>query len=92
MPDDRPTSHCLLDLAPPDIAWFQERSDIVLVTVVSSSGSAAAPSWCAGGAMSCHVVLCTARRRLCSRPGSVPYVRRRSLVSVSPTDRGAKLA
>ena len=28
-------SHCLLDLAPPDIAWFQERSDIVLVPIGS---------------------------------------------------------
>jgi creatinine amidohydrolase len=36
MPDDgRPVSHCLLDLAPPDIAWFQERSDIVLVPIGS---------------------------------------------------------
>ncbi len=36
MPDDaRPHSHCLLDLAPPDIAWFQERSDIVLVPIGS---------------------------------------------------------
>src|ERR687898_967814 len=36
MPEDGrgwagPISNCLLDLAPPDIAWFQERSDIVLV-------------------------------------------------------------
>src|SRR3989337_2334358 len=36
MPDDaRPFSNCLLDLAPPDIAWFQERSDIVLVPIGS---------------------------------------------------------
>src|SRR6185312_6268116 len=36
VPDDaRPHSHCLLDLAPPDIAWFQERSDIVLVPIGS---------------------------------------------------------
>ena len=28
-------SNCLLDLAPPDIAWFQERSDIVLVPIGS---------------------------------------------------------
>src|SRR4051794_41810619 len=32
---DRPVSHCLLDLAPPDIAWFQERSDIVLIPIGS---------------------------------------------------------
>src|SRR3954453_12547636 len=32
---DRPVSNCLLDLAPPDIAWFQERSDIVLVPIGS---------------------------------------------------------
>ena len=32
---ERPVSHCLLDLAPPDIAWFQERSDIVLVPIGS---------------------------------------------------------
>ena len=36
MPDDaRPFSNCLLDLAPPDIAWFQERSDIILVPIGS---------------------------------------------------------
>src|ERR671914_874377 len=36
MPDDaRPFSNCLLDLAPPDIAWFQERSDIVLIPIGS---------------------------------------------------------
>src|SRR5919109_5198539 len=36
MPDDgRPFSNSLLDLAPPDIAWFQERSDIVLVPIGS---------------------------------------------------------
>jgi creatinine amidohydrolase len=36
MPDDaRPFSNCLLDLAPPDIAWFRERSDIVLVPIGS---------------------------------------------------------
>src|SRR3954466_12965332 len=33
--DPRPVSHCLLDLAPPDIAWFQERSDIVLIPIGS---------------------------------------------------------
>jgi creatinine amidohydrolase len=32
---DRPVSHCLLDLAPPDIDWFRERSDIVLVPIGS---------------------------------------------------------
>jgi creatinine amidohydrolase len=36
MPDtDRPASHCLLDLAPPDIQWFLDRSDIVLVPIGS---------------------------------------------------------
>ena len=36
MPDDaRPFSNCLLDLAPPDIAWFRDRSDIVLVPIGS---------------------------------------------------------
>jgi creatinine amidohydrolase len=35
MSDGRPVSHCLLDLAPPDIAWFRERSDIVLVPIGS---------------------------------------------------------
>src|SRR5215217_3948939 len=36
MPDDaRPFSNCLLDLAPPDIAWFQERTDIILVPIGS---------------------------------------------------------
>ena len=37
MPDDdgRPNSHCLLDLAPPDIQWFLDRSDIVLVPIGS---------------------------------------------------------
>src|SRR5687768_18402842 len=36
MPDDaRPFSNCLLDLAPPDIAWFRERSDIVLIPIGS---------------------------------------------------------
>ena len=36
MPDTgRPASHCLLDLAPPDIQWFLERSDIVLVPIGS---------------------------------------------------------
>jgi len=36
MPDDgRPTSHCLLDLAPPDIAWFRERSDLILIPIGS---------------------------------------------------------
>jgi creatinine amidohydrolase len=33
--DRRPVSNCLLDLAPPDIAWFLERSDIVLVPIGS---------------------------------------------------------
>ena len=31
----RPRSHCLFDLAPPDIRWFLERSDIVLVPMGS---------------------------------------------------------
>jgi creatinine amidohydrolase len=31
----RPISNNLLDLAPPDIAWFRERSDIVLVPIGS---------------------------------------------------------
>ena len=31
----RPVSHCLLDLAPPDIEWFRERSDIVLIPIGS---------------------------------------------------------
>jgi creatinine amidohydrolase len=36
MPDtNRPASHCLLDLAPPDIQWFLDRSDIVLVPIGS---------------------------------------------------------
>src|SRR3954449_10877347 len=36
MPDDgRPVSNNLLDLAPPDIAWFQERSDLILVPIGS---------------------------------------------------------
>ena len=38
MPDtdsDRPRSHCLFDLAPPDIRWFLDRSDIVLVPIGS---------------------------------------------------------
>ena len=35
MSDGRPFSHCILDLAPPDIAWFQERSDIILVPIGS---------------------------------------------------------
>lgn len=36
MPDtDRPASHCLLDLAPPDIQWFLDRSDIALVPIGS---------------------------------------------------------
>src|SRR5918998_4703708 len=40
MPEDGrgwagPISNNLLDLAPPDIAWFQERSDIVLVPIGS---------------------------------------------------------
>jgi creatinine amidohydrolase len=33
--DGRPVSNNLLDLAPPDIAWFQERSDIILVPIGS---------------------------------------------------------
>ena len=33
--DSRPVSHCLLDLAPPDIEWFQQRSDIVLIPIGS---------------------------------------------------------
>ena len=32
---DRPVSNNLLDLAPPDIAWFHERSDIVLIPLGS---------------------------------------------------------
>ncbi len=36
MPDmDKPASHCLLDLAPPDIRWFLDRSDIVLIPMGS---------------------------------------------------------
>ena len=36
MPEDgRPVSNNLIDLAPPDIAWFQERSDIVLIPIGS---------------------------------------------------------
>ena len=35
MSDGRPVSHCMLDLAPPDIAWFRERSDIILVPIGS---------------------------------------------------------
>lgn len=36
MPDDgRPVSNNLLDLAPPDIAWFQERSDLILIPIGS---------------------------------------------------------
>src|ERR1700674_1559859 len=38
MPDPqstRPTSHNLFDLAPPDLQWFLERSDIVLVPIGS---------------------------------------------------------
>jgi creatinine amidohydrolase len=40
MPDDGrdrvgPVSNNLLDLAPPDIAWFRERSDIVLIPIGS---------------------------------------------------------
>jgi creatinine amidohydrolase len=35
MPDDRPGSNNLLDLAPPDVQWFQERSDIILVPIGS---------------------------------------------------------
>jgi creatinine amidohydrolase len=35
MPDDRPGSNNLLDLAPPDIQWFQERSDVILVPIGS---------------------------------------------------------
>jgi creatinine amidohydrolase len=35
MPDGRPVSNNLLDLAPPDIRWFQERSDLILVPIGS---------------------------------------------------------
>jgi creatinine amidohydrolase len=36
MPDDgRPVSNNLLDLAPPDIMWFQERSDLILIPIGS---------------------------------------------------------
>ena len=35
MSDGRPFSNCILDLAPPDIAWFRERSDIILVPIGS---------------------------------------------------------
>jgi creatinine amidohydrolase len=35
MPDGRPVSNSLLDLAPPDIAWFQERSDLILIPIGS---------------------------------------------------------
>lgn len=35
MPPDRPVSSNLLDLAPPDIAWFQERSDVILIPIGS---------------------------------------------------------
>src|ERR687890_157042 len=36
MPDDgRPVSNNLLDLAPPDIVWFQERSDLILIPIGS---------------------------------------------------------
>ncbi len=36
MPDDgRPISNNLLDLAPPAIAWFQERSDLILIPIGS---------------------------------------------------------
>ena len=35
VPGNDQCSSCLLDLAPPDIAWFQERSDIVLVPIGS---------------------------------------------------------
>jgi len=36
MPDDgRPVSNNLLDLAPSDIAWFQERSDLILIPIGS---------------------------------------------------------
>jgi creatinine amidohydrolase len=33
--DDRPVSHCLLDLAPPDIAYYRAKSDIVLIPIGS---------------------------------------------------------
>src|SRR3954467_5781637 len=33
--DGRPVSNNLLDLASPDIAWFQERSDLILVPIGS---------------------------------------------------------
>jgi hypothetical protein len=39
MSDGRPFSHCILDLAPPDIAWFRERWDIILVPLVNGHGS-----------------------------------------------------
>ena len=35
MPDGRPVSNYLLDLAPPDIEWFQERSDLILIPIGS---------------------------------------------------------
>ena len=35
MPEGRPVSHNLIDLAPPDIRWFQERSDLILVPIGS---------------------------------------------------------
>src|SRR5688572_28169688 len=35
MPEGRPVSHNLIDLAPPDIRWFQERSDVILVPIGS---------------------------------------------------------
>src|SRR5918997_3949904 len=35
MPDGRPVSNNLLDLAPPDIAWCQERSDLILILIGS---------------------------------------------------------
>jgi creatinine amidohydrolase len=33
--EGRPVSHNLLDLTPPDIAWFQERSDLILIPIGS---------------------------------------------------------
>ena len=40
MPDDgRPHSNNLLDLAPPDIAWFQERSDVVAARYLALVGA-----------------------------------------------------
>src|SRR4029079_1854667 len=44
MPDDgRPVSNNLLDLAPSDIAWFQERSDLILIPIGSLEQPGAPP-------------------------------------------------